>query len=106
MSSEIFNDEVEGGPQLQELLVVVANDAVGVAKEPLLVHCPHHHLGNDGKVGTGWKKGENLDDAQVLKSLHARPPPPARSLKHLIRRSGVGVGVVGPAWGSWGGSCR
>ena len=100
MSSEIFNDEVEGGPQLQELLVVVVN-------EPLLVvHRPHHHLGNDGKVGTGWKKGENLDDAQVLKSLHARPPPPARSLKHLIRRSGVGVGVVGPAWGSWGGSCR
>ena len=50
MSSEILNEEVEGGPQQQELLVVVV-------KEPLLVvHCPHHHLGNGGKVGTGWEK--------------------------------------------------
>ena len=97
--SILFNDEVNAGPQLQEVLVLInVQELVGV------IHCSNDHLGNRGEARLEQGGSENLDDPKVLQGLHARQPPLARSLKHSIGRSVLLFDWIKLWWcfGKWG----
>ena len=75
------DDIVEAPDHLEELQVPPPTQEVLP-----VIHSSKDHLGRwPIKIRTGWKQKKNLDDAQVVQDLHARHPPPARSLKHSIR---------------------
>ena len=84
-SSEVLSYEVDALSQPQEVLVVPWEEP------PLVSHRPNIAW-ETGETRLELEKGGNLDDAQVLQSLHPRPPPPARSLNiHLVELAPCGV---------------